>query len=37
MDDLTIEEVPPLLGRLDIFDTFEVSFQQNDKKVVFRK
>lgn len=32
-----IEEVPPLLGRLDIFDAFEVSFQQNEKRVVFRR
>lgn len=32
-----IEEVPPLLGRLDIFDKFEVTFRQHEKKVVFRE
>jgi hypothetical protein len=32
-----IEEVPPLLGRLDVFDEFDVNFTQNEKKVIFRK
>jgi hypothetical protein len=30
-----IEEVPPLLGRIDMFDKFEVTFKQHEKKVVF--
>jgi len=32
-----IEEVPPLLGRMDVFDEFEIIFKQNEKKVVFRR
>ena len=32
-----IEEVPLLLGRIDIFDKFEVIFKQSEKKVVFKK
>lgn len=32
-----IEEVPPLLGRIDMFDKFEVTFKQHEKKVVFRE
>ncbi|MFA4957034.1 MAG: retropepsin-like aspartic protease [Candidatus Methanoperedens sp.] len=32
-----IEEVPPLLGRLDVFDQFDVNFTQKEKKVVFRR
>ncbi len=32
-----IEEVPPLLGRLDVFDEFDVNFAQNEKKIVFRR
>ncbi len=30
-----IEEVPPLLGRIDIFDKFEIIFMQKEKNVVF--
>lgn len=31
-----IENVPPLLGRTDIFDTFDVTFKQNEKKILFQ-
>jgi len=31
-----LEEVPPLLGRTDIFDQFEITFRQADKVVVFQ-
>ena len=30
-----IEEVPPLLGRMDIFDKFEIVFMEKEKTVVF--
>lgn len=30
-----IEEVPPLLGRRDIFDRFAVLFKEWDKKILF--
>lgn len=30
-----LEEVPLLLGRLDVFDRFDVTLKQNDKKVLF--
>lgn len=30
-----IEEVPYLLGRLDVFDTFDVLFKQRNKKIQF--
>jgi hypothetical protein len=29
-----IEEVPLLLGRMDVFDKFEIVFMQKEKKVV---
>ena len=32
-----IEEVPPLLGRTDVFDRFEVIFKQRQKLVEFRQ
>src|SRR5574341_568032 len=32
-----IEEVPPLLGRIDMFDKFEVIFKQHARNVVFRE
>ncbi len=32
-----IEDVPPLLGRSDVFDQFEICFKQWDKIVVFDK
>jgi len=32
-----IEEVPFILGRLDIFDQFHVAFDNNARKVVFRR
>ncbi len=32
-----IEEVPPLLGRTDVFDFFEVTFKQKEGKIIFDK
>lgn len=32
-----IEDVPPLLGRTDVFDRFTVSFQQSKGVIVFDK
>lgn len=32
-----IEEVPPLLGRTDIFDVFDVSFKQKEGKIIFEE
>ena len=32
-----IEEVPPLLGRADVFDKFIVTFKQKDGLVTFQK
>lgn len=31
------EEVPPLLGRKDIFDSFEITFKQNQDLIIFEK
>jgi len=31
-----INDVPPLLGRLDVFDRFDIEFKQNEKKVLFK-
>ncbi len=30
-----IEEAPPLLGRLDIFDRFNITFKEREGKIVF--
>lgn len=30
-----IEEVPPLLGRKDVFDRFEITFKQPEKVITF--
>ena len=30
-----VEEAPPLLGRLDIFDRFHITFQEKDEVVLF--
>ncbi len=30
-----IEEVPPLLGRVDVFDIFDVQFKQRERKIIF--
>lgn len=30
-----LENVPPLLGRADIFDRFDVAFKQKDDKIIF--
>lgn len=32
-----IEEVPPLLGRADVFDRLKITFQQKDDKIIFEK
>ena len=32
-----IEDVPPLLGRADVFDPFDVTFKQHDRTIEFRK
>lgn len=32
-----IEEVPPLLGRADVFDNFEVTFKQKQGLIIFEK
>jgi len=32
-----IEEVPPLLGRADVFDSFEVAFLQKERKIIFKE
>jgi len=32
-----IEEVPPLLGRQDVFDRYEVVFKQRNKKIFFKE
>ena len=32
-----IEEVPPLLGRSDVFDHFDVTFKQRDREIVFEE
>lgn len=32
-----IEDVPPLLGRTDVFDTFKVTFEQNKRIITFEK
>jgi hypothetical protein len=31
-----LEEIPPLLGRTDVFDRFDITFQQGRKVVVFQ-
>jgi len=31
------EDVPPLLGRTDVFDMFTVTFRQHEKKIIFDK
>jgi hypothetical protein len=32
-----IEDVPPLLGRMDVFDKFDVIVREEEKEVVFKK
>ncbi len=32
-----VEEVPPLLGRTDLFDLFKITFDQKNKKIIFRE
>ena len=32
-----IEEVPPLLGRADIFDCFKITFLQKEEKIIFEE
>ncbi|MBM3238823.1 hypothetical protein FJZ31_21240 [Candidatus Poribacteria bacterium] len=31
------DEVPLILGRLDVFDKFDIEFSQSRRKVIFRK
>lgn len=31
-----IEDVPPVLGRIDIFDKFDIEFKQVDRKIIFK-
>ncbi|MBI3320046.1 MAG: hypothetical protein HYZ89_05620 [Candidatus Omnitrophica bacterium] len=31
-----LEEIPPLLGRTDVFDRFEITFKQASKVVLFQ-
>ena len=31
-----INDIPPLLGRLDVFDRFDIELKQNEKKVLFK-
>lgn len=30
-----LEEVPPLLGRTDLFELFKITFDQKNKKIQF--
>ena len=32
-----IEEVPPLLGRAGIFDSFDITFRQKEEKIIFEE
>jgi len=32
-----IEDVPPLLGRMDVFNKFDVIVREEEKEVVFKK
>lgn len=32
-----IEDVPPLLGRTDVFDQFNITFKQPEKVILFQK
>jgi len=32
-----LEDVPPLLGRADVFDFFEITFQQKEEKIIFKE
>lgn len=32
-----IEEVPPLLGRADVFDCFKITFLQKEEKIIFEE
>ena len=32
-----IEDVPTVLGRVDVFDKFDIEFKQVDRKVVFKE
>ena len=31
-----INDLPPLLGHLDVFDRFDIEFKQNEKKILFK-
>ncbi|MEW5759129.1 MAG: hypothetical protein AB1755_06690 [Candidatus Omnitrophota bacterium] len=32
-----VDDLPPILGREDIFDNFNIEFRQKDKKIIFHK
>jgi len=32
-----IEDVPMLMGRLDVFDRFDITFRKNEHKVIFER
>ncbi|MBM3209494.1 hypothetical protein FJZ40_04365 [Candidatus Shapirobacteria bacterium] len=32
-----VEEVPPLLGRTDVFDFFRITFLQKERKIIFEE
>lgn len=32
-----IEDVPTVLGRVDVFDKFDIEFKQQDRKVLFKE
>jgi hypothetical protein len=31
-----IEDVPPVLGRVDVFDKFDIEFKQSERKIIFK-
>lgn len=31
-----VEDVPPVLGRVDVFDKFDIEFKQRDRKILFK-
>ena len=32
-----VDDVPPLLGRVDIFDKFKITFEEQERKITFEK
>lgn len=31
-----VEEIPPVLGQLDVFDAFDVEFKRRERKILFK-